>query len=262
MDLGLKGKVALVAAATRGLGRAAAEALAAEGAAVYLCSRTPKAMEVAKEIAQATGAEVEGCVADVSTPMGRDILCRKALDRFGKVDILVTNAGGPPAGTFEDFDDSFWYEAFDLNFMSVVGLARHVIPGMKERGWGRIVTITSIAVKQPIDGLILSNAVRTGVVGLVKTLSKELAPHGITVNNVCPGYTATERLEELSKAIAEKEGISQEEAKQRWCNQIPARRLGKPEELASLIAFLASEKSAYITGASIQVDGGFFAGLM
>ncbi len=262
MELGLKGRVAMVAAATRGLGRAAAEALAQEGASVYLCARTPHAMEVAKEIARATGSEVEGCVADVSTPMGRDIFWRKVTDRFGKADILITNAGGPPAGGFLDFEDGFWYEAFDLNFMSVVGLARHVIPGMKERGWGRIVTITSIAVKQPIDGLILSNAVRTGVVGLVKTLSKELASHGITVNNVCPGYTATERLEELSGAIAEKEGISQEEVKERWCSQIPAGRLGRPEELASLIAFLASEKSGYITGASIQVDGGFFAGLM
>jgi 3-oxoacyl-[acyl-carrier protein] reductase len=222
MDLGLKGKVAMVAAASRGLGRAAAEALAREGASVYICSRTPKAMEVASEIAQATGTEVEGCVADVSTPMGRDIFCRKALDRFGKVDILVTNAGGPPAGEFLNFDDNFWYEAFDLNFMSVVGLARHVIPGMKERGWGRIITITSIAVKQPIEGLILSNAVRTGVVGLVKTLSKELAPYGVTVNNVCPGYTATERLEELSKVVAEREGIPLEKVKERWCSQIPA----------------------------------------
>ena len=262
MDLGLKGKVALVAAASRGLGRAAAEALAREGASVFICSRTPKAAEVAKEIAQSTGAEVEGCIADVSAPLDRDILLRKVEERFGKVDILVTNAGGPPAGSFEDFDDSFWYEAFDLNFMSVVGLVRGVVPGMKERGWGRIVTITSIAVKQPIEGLILSNAVRTGVVGLVKTLSKELAPHGITVNNVCPGYTATERLKELAKAIAEKEGIPESEAEGRWCSQIPMGRLGRPEELANLIAFLASERASYITGASVQVDGGFFSGLM
>jgi len=262
MDLELTGKVALVAAATRGLGRAAAEALAREGASVYLCGRTPRAMEVAEEIARSTGSEVDGCVADVSTPMGRDILFRKASDRFGKIDILVTNAGGPPAGVFEDFDDSFWYEAFDLNFMSVVGLVRWVIPGMKERGWGRIVTITSIAVKQPIEGLILSNAVRTGVVGLVKSLSKELAPYGITVNNVCPGYTATERLVELAKSISEKEGIPESEVEDRWCQQIPLGRLGRPEELAALIAFLASERGSYITGASIPVDGGFFAGLM
>ncbi len=262
MELGLKGRVALVAAASRGLGRAAAHALAREGASLFICSRTPRAIEAAQEMAEETGAEVDACVADVSTPMGRDILFRRAMDCFGRVDILVTNAGGPPAGDFMEFDDSSWYEAFDLNFMSVVGLARWAIPGMKERGWGRIITITSIAVKQPIQGLVLSNAVRTGVVGLVKTLSKELAPHGITVNNVCPGYTETERLKELSDTIAGKEGVSPDQVSRRWCSQIPAGRLGRPGELADLIAFLASERAAYITGASIPVDGGFFAGLM
>jgi len=263
MDLGLKGKVALVAAASRGLGRAVAEELAAEGAALVVCSRNAETINrTASEIAQATGAEVLALAADVSQPVEVARLVQSAVERFSRIDILVTNAGGPPAGPFESFSREQWQSATQLTLFSTIELARNVLPGMKERGWGRILNITSIAVKQPVENLILSNSLRAAVTGFARTLANEVATFGITVNNIMPGYTRTERVEELSRMMAEKEGISPADFVARWEKEIPMRRLGEPREFAALAAFLVSEHASYITGTSIQVDGGWIRALM
>jgi 3-oxoacyl-[acyl-carrier protein] reductase len=181
---------------------------------------------------------------------------------FGRIDILVTNAGGPPAGPFEQHSPEAWDRAVQLTLGSVLNLTRAVLPGMKERRWGRILNVTSIAVKQPVEGLILSNSVRAAVTGFARTLANEIAPWGITVNNVLPGYTRTERLDELAAANSKAKGISQEEARAAWEAQIPMGRLGEPREFAALVAFLASERASYITGTSITVDGGWVRSLL
>jgi 3-oxoacyl-[acyl-carrier protein] reductase len=263
MDLGLKGKVALVAAASRGLGRAVAEELAAEGASLVICSRSAETIDqTANEIAQATGAEVHALAADVSKPAEVAHLVRAGSERFGRIDILVTNSGGPPAGTFESFSQQDWEAATRLLLFSAVELARNVLPGMKERRWGRILNVTSIAVKQPVENLMLSNSLRAAVTGFARTLANEVATFGITVNNIMPGYTRTERVEKLSRMMADKEGISPEEFVARWEKEIPLRRLGEPREFAALAAFLVSERASYITGTSIPVDGGWIRALM
>lgn len=262
MDLGIDGGVALVAASSQGLGRAAARELAGAGASVVLCARGEEHLEAtAAGIRSDFGVPVEAVAADLAQEEGvREVLDR-ALQRFHRVDVLVTNAGGPPSGAFEDHDLERWRGAVRLNLESAVGLTQGVLPGMKERGWGRIINITSVAVKQPVDGLILSNAVRAAVTGFARTLANEVAPYGVTVNNVLPGFTRTERLEELAANVAEREGIGLDEAFARWEKAIPASRLGNPEELAALVGFLASQRAAYITGTSIPVDGGWVRGL-
>jgi 3-oxoacyl-[acyl-carrier protein] reductase len=263
MDLGLKGKVALVAAASRGLGRAVAEELAAEGASLVLCSRHAESIEkTAAEITQATRTKVLALAADVSKPDEVARLVQSGIERFGRIDILVTNAGGPPAGQFESFNLEHWEAATRLLLHSAVELARHVLPGMKERRWGRILNITSIAVKQPVDNLMLSNSLRAAVTGFARTLANEVATCGITVNNIMPGYTRTERVEELSRMMGEKEGITPAEFVARWEKEIPARRLGEPREFAALAACLVSERAGYITGTSIPVDGGWIRALI
>lgn len=263
MDLGLKGKVALVAAASKGLGRAVAEEMAAEGADLYLCARGEEALEKTRdEIARATGARVEAMPADLARPSDVRAVVRAAIARFGRVDILVTNAGGPPSGSFESLTPAMWQDAVDLTLMSVVNLTAEVVPGMKERRWGRIINVTSIAVKQPVHGLMLSNSLRSAVTGFAKTLANEVAPFGITVNNMLPGYTRTERVEQLSDATAKREGITRDEAQARWESEIPMRRLGEPREFGALAAFLASERASYITGTSIPVDGGWIRALL
>jgi 3-oxoacyl-[acyl-carrier protein] reductase len=263
MDLGLKGKVALVAAASRGLGRAVAEELAAEGASLVLCSRRAETIEeTAAEIRQATAADILALAADVSKADEVARLVESGIQRFGRIDILVTNAGGPPAGQFESFSLEQWEAATRLLLHSAVELARHVLPGMKERRWGRILNITSIAVKQPVDNLILSNSLRAAVTGFARTLANEVATYGVTVNNIMPGYTRTERVEELARMMAEKEGISPAEFVARWEKEIPTRRLGEPREFAALAAFLVSARAAYITGTSIPVDGGWIRALI
>jgi len=263
MDLGLKGKVALVAAASRGLGRAVAEELAAEGALLVICSRNAKTINnTANEITKATGAEVLALAADVSQADDVVRLVRSGIERFDRIDILVTNSGGPPAGQFESFRQEDWEAATRLLLFSAVELARNVLPGMKERRWGRILNITSIAVKQPVENLILSNSLRAAVTGFARTLANEVAPLGITVNNIMPGYTRTERVEELSRMMAEKEGISPAEFVARWEKEIPMRRLGEPREFAALAAFLVSERASYITGTSVSVDGGWIRALI
>ena len=263
MDLGLKNKVALVAAASRGLGRAVAEELAAEGAALVLCARDAQALaETGAAIADSSAVPVLAVAGDVSFQGDVARVVAAGIERFGRIDILVTNAGGPPAGKFEQLTREQWDDAVQLTFFSAIELARHVLPGMKERGWGRILNITSIAVKQPVENLILSNSLRAGVTGFARTLANEVASDGITVNNILPGYTRTERVEELAKMMAEKQGISAVEFKARWEEEIPMKRLGEPREFAALAAFLVSERASYITGTSIQVDGGWIRSLL
>ncbi len=257
MDLGLSGRVALVAAASRGLGRATAERLAREGMRVAICARNEELLRrAAEEIQAATGAEVLAVPADVSKPEDVERLVSQTRERFGRLDVLVTNAGGPPPGNFFDFTDGQWEAAFRLTLMSVVRLCRAAIPPMKERKWGRIVHITSVSVKQPLPNLLLSNSLRLAVIGLAKSLAVELAPYNITVNSVCPGPIATERMEQLLQAQAQMQNIPLEEARAAWTREIPLARLGQPQELADAIAFLASENAGFITGAALQVDGG------
>lgn len=262
MDLGLKDKVALVAAASQGLGRAVAEELAAEGAALVLCARNPATLaETVAAIADASGAHVLAVPADVTDIDQITRVVQSANERFGRIDILVTNAGGPPAGRFDQLTREQWEEASRLTLFSAIELARQVLPGMKERGWGRILNITSIAVKQPVENLMLSNSLRAGLTGFARTLANEVAAHGITVNNILPGYTRTERLEELATMMAEKQGISAAEFASKWEKEIPMGRLGEPREFAAVAAFLVSERASYVTGTSVQVDGGWIRSL-
>jgi 3-oxoacyl-[acyl-carrier protein] reductase len=263
MDLGLTGRVALVGGSSRGLGFATARELAAEGCAVVICARDGDALEQARgTITADTGAEVLAVVANLSEEDGVRVVTESAIDAFGHVDVLVTNTGGPPAGPFESHSADVWRSAFAQNLESVLNLSRAVLPAMKERRWGRIINITSIAVKQPVDGLILSNSLRAGVTGFARTLANEVAGHGITVNNVMPGYTRTERLVHLAEHNAHSRGTDTSEAYAQWEREIPMARLGEPEELAALVAFLASTRGAYITGQSIAVDGGWIRSLL
>jgi len=263
MDLGLHGKVALVAAASRGLGRAIAFELAREGASIVMCARTRDALESARaEIAGATGAEVHPVVADVSVREQIALVANEATARFGRVDVLVTNAGGPPAGAFEQHAWETWEHAVHLTLRSAVELTRAVLPGMRARRWGRVIHVTSIAVKQPVDNLMLSNSVRSAVTGFARTLANEVAPDGVTVNCVLPGYTRTERVEELADANAARDGLTRRDVLARFEREIPMKRLGEPDELAALAAFLASERASYITGQSIVVDGGWIRSLL
>jgi 3-oxoacyl-[acyl-carrier protein] reductase len=263
MDLGLKDRVALVAAASQGLGRAVAEELAAEGAALVLCARNPSTLaETAAAIADATGAHVLAVPADVTEVDQITRVVESGNERFGRIDILVTNAGGPPAGRFEHITREQWERASRLTLFSAIELARLVLPGMKARRWGRILNITSIAVKQPVENLMLSNSLRAGLTGFARTLANEVAADGVTVNNILPGYTRTERLEELAGMMADKLGISAAEFRGKWEREIPMGRLGEPREFAALAAFLVSERASYITGTSIQVDGGWIRSLL
>jgi len=263
MDLGLKERVALVAASSRGLGRACALELAREGARVVICARDAGQLaDAAAEIASATGAEVFPVQADLTDGAQIDHLVSETLARFGRIDVLVTNNGGPPAGFFEDFDDEAWLAAHQLTLMSAVRLIRAVLPSMRQRRWGRIINITSVSVKQPIDNLLLSNVYRPGVVGLAKTLSAQLAADGITVNNVAPGYTRTDRVLDLARARAADGERIIEDILADTVESVPMQRMGEPRELAALVAFLASERAGYITGATIQVDGGYVRSLL
>ena len=263
MDLGIKGRVAFVAAASKGLGRAVGEELAAEGVDLFLCARGSDALQqAANEIARSSGVRVIASAGDVSKSGDVSRLVREAIDQLGRIDILVTNAGGPPSGKFESLSAENWSEAVDLTLLSVVNLTREILPGMKERRWGRVINITSIAAKQPVEGLMLSNSVRAAVTGFAKTLSNEVAPFGITINNILPGYTRTERVEQLSAKTAEREGIPREQALSKWEGEIPMQRLGEPEEFGAAAAFLASERASYITGVSLPVDGGWIRALL
>ena len=262
MDLGIKDRVALVAAASKGIGFAAARELAREGARVFLCSRDEaRASEAAAKINNETGATVAGIAADVTDEKAIERFVELARAQAGRVDILVTNAGGPPTSTFADADLDMFRKAWELNGLSAIRLAKLVLPGMRAQKWGRIVNITSVSVKQPIDGLLFSNTVRAGLTGWAKTLSNEVAADNVTVNNVAPGYTLTERQDELAEARGRALGKSKEEMIELWATHAPIRRLASPEEISAAIAFLASERASYITGVTLQVDGGWVKGL-
>ena len=259
MDLGLKGKVALVTAASKGMGRASAMGLAAEGARVVMCARTESDLKTAAEDIRAkTKAEVLAIPADVTKKDDVSALVERAMKTFGGVDILVANAGGPPRGYFEDMSDEQWQGAFDVSLLSVVRLIRGVLPSMKARRWGRILTIQSVSVKQPIPELLLSNAVRPGVAGMMKTLAGQLGKDGITVNTVCPGKIMTDRFLGGQKLS----GLSREDFLARAVEDVPVARIGTPEEFASMVVFLASERASYVTGVAVQVDGGLVRGLL
>jgi 3-oxoacyl-[acyl-carrier protein] reductase len=263
MDLGLAGRVALVAASSKGLGRAVAEEFAAEGAHLVMCARGQEALSEASAAADRAGVgEVIAVAADLSTEDGVSAVASTALDHFGRVDVLVNNAGGPPAGPFESHSMEAWRTALRLNLESALLLTHAVLPGMRERRWGRIVNITSVAVKEPVDGLILSNSVRAAVTGWARTLANEVAADGVTVNNALPGYTVTGRLLELADSVSAQKGISIDDVRAMWEASIPMGRLGEPREFAALVAFLASDRASYITGRSITVDGGRTRGLL
>ena len=257
MDLGISGKTAIVAAASKGLGKATAMGLAKEGVNLAICAREEVILhETAKEISTTTSVKVLPVLADVTKSDDIHKLVKHAADEFGRIDILVTNAGGPPSGQFDNFCDKDWQDAITLNLLSTVRLCREVIPHMRKEGWGRIVNIVSIAAKQPIDGLILSNSIRAAVIGLAKTLSSELAGDNILVNSVCPGWTLTDRMSSILHKRAEAQETTYESALKDVTTDIPLGRCGTPEETANLIVFLSSERASYITGTTIQIDGG------
>jgi len=263
MDLGLKGRVAIVAAASKGLGRAVATELAREGAEVAICARSAANLEeAAAGIRKETGREVFCQALDVTDYSAVRNFVDAVEKRFGRVDICVTNAGGPPAKKFAEISVEEWRAAVELTLLSAVYFAREVLPRMRKNRWGRLLTITSVSVKQPIDGLLLSNSLRAAVTGLARTLANEYGADGITVNNVCPGYTLTERLDELADQMAADAGVAREKILERWSSQVPMGRLARPEEFAALVAFLASERAAYINGATIAVDGGWVKSLL
>jgi len=262
METGLKNRVALLAASSQGIGLAAAEGLAAEGCRVAMCARNGEKLEAsADEIRRKAGVEVFAQAFDVTDAGAVHDFVEAVVQKFGGVDICVTNAGGPPAKGFLAASIEEWRKAVDANFMSTVYFAREVIPHMQRHHWGRIVTLTSITTKQPVPDLVLSNAVRAAVVGLVKSLANEFGKDGITVNNVGPGYTATERLKELARARSTASGKSEAEIFAGWANDSALKRVAEPREVADAIVWLASERASYITGQTILVDGGAYKGL-
>ncbi|MGR6965361.1 SDR family oxidoreductase [Geodermatophilus sp. URMC 61] len=257
MDLELTGRVALVTAASKGLGRASAIQLAAEGARVMIASRGEEQLaKTAAEISGATGAQVEYCAADVADAADLARLVEETQQRLGPVDVLVNNAGGPPPGGFDALDDDKWYLAHDLNLMSTVRLFRAVLPHMREQGWGRIVTIASSSIRQPIENLLLSNTYRVALLGLAKSLAIEFAPEGVLINTVGPGRIATDRVATLDANRAKQAGISVEEARAQSEKGIPLGRYGTAAEFAKVVAFLASGANTYTTGQNFLVDGG------
>lgn len=259
MDLGLKGKVALVTAASKGMGKACATTFAAEGARVAICARTEADVKaVGDEIRAKTGAEVLAMRCDVTRAADVKALVARTVETYGGVDVLVANAGGPPRGGLDEMTDEQWHAAFDVTVVSVVRLVREVLPSMRARRWGRILTIQSVSVKQPVDGLLLSNATRPSVAGLMKTLVPELGRDNITFNVVCPGRIMTDRF----LGGARQAGLPVDEYVTRSAADVPLKRIGTPEEFASVVAFLASERASYVTGVAIQVDGGVVRGLL
>jgi len=262
METGLRGRVAIVAASSQGIGRETAAAFAAEGCRVAMCARTREKLEAAaQEIRKKTDAEVFTQAFDVTDASVVHSFVGAVADKFGAIDICVTNAGGPPAKGFLSASIEEWRKAIDANFMSTVYFAREVIPYMQRKRWGRIITLTSVSTKQPVPDLVLSNAVRAGVVGLVKSLANEFGKDGILVNNVGPGYTGTDRLKELARARSASQNKSEDEIFTAWASDSALKRIAEPKEVADAIVWLASERASYITGQTILVDGGAYKGL-
>src|SRR3984885_11129664 len=262
METGLKNRVAIVAASSQGIGKATAEALAAEGCRIAICARNVQTRQAAAEqIQKKHHAEVFSQALDVTEAGAVHGFVEAVVSKFGSIDICVTNAGGPPAKGFLAASLEEWRSAVDANFMSTVYFAREVIPHMQRRHWGRIITITSITTKQPVADLVLSNAVRAAVVGLVKSLANEFGKDGILVNNVGPGFTATDRLKELAKSRSSASGKSEQEILDAWAADAPLKRLGEPRELADTVVWLASDRASYVTGQTVLVDGGMYKGL-
>jgi 3-oxoacyl-[acyl-carrier protein] reductase len=265
MDLGLKGRVAIVCAASQGLGKATAAGFAQEGARVVICSRDrQRLLSAAREIMSAARKKntvILPVVADVTKPGDIKNLVATTVKKFGRIDVLVTNAGGPPGGNFPDLDDATWEAGITLNLLSTIRCIREVLPSMQKRKWGRIINITSLTAKQPANDLIISSAVRPGILGLSKVLANQYGKDGITVNSVAPGYILTARQEEISKARAERKGISVTQYREELAREVPLGRFGMPEELAHVIVFLGSAKASYINGTTLSVDGGLIKGL-
>ncbi len=262
MDLGLKGKVALVAGASQGMGKASALLFAREGAKVGICARGEAALKDAAEmIRKETGGEVLPMVADMTKAEDIQKFVNQSAEHFGRLDIIVNNAGGPPPGEFMKFTDEDWSNAFNLSFMSTMRMTREAVPHMRKVGGGRVINITSYSVKEPIAGLVLSNAIRSGVIGMAKTLSRELAKDNILLNNICPGRIDTERAQKLNKARADRLKRPVEEINREMAAEVPLGRYGTADETADLIVFLASDRASYITGTTIQIDGGLVRGI-
>ncbi|MDP9238655.1 MAG: SDR family oxidoreductase [Chloroflexota bacterium] len=263
MHLGLRDRVAIVGGASKGIGRATAKLLAMEGCRVVMAARNMPALEEAADmlrvsIQNKTGTRPQILAAQCDMSVESDIkrLVARTVADFGAIDILVNNAGGPPLGGFEQHDDEAWQHAFEANFMSVVRMVREALPYLKQSGQGRVINITSTAVREPIDGLILSNSVRLGTTGLAKSLSRELGQYGITVHNVAPGTTMTDRIRPLIEAQAKGAGMTFEQAREQRANRIPLRRIGEPEDVAAAVVFLASAQARQISGQTLLVDGG------
>jgi 3-oxoacyl-[acyl-carrier protein] reductase len=262
MNLGLKGKVALVAGASQGMGRATALGFSREGAKVSICARGEAVLnEAAEMIRKETGGEVLSMVADMNKAEDIQRFVSKTAEHFGRLDIVVNNAGGPPPGEFMKFTDEDWENAFRLSFMSTMRMTRESVPHLRKVGGGRVINITSYSVKEPIAGLVLSNAIRSGVIGMSKTLSRELAKDNILINNICPGRIDTERAQKLNKARADRLKRPVEEINREMAAEVPLGRYGTAEETADLIVFLGSERASYITGTTIQIDGGLIRGI-
>jgi 3-oxoacyl-[acyl-carrier protein] reductase len=262
MNFGLHNKIAIVTAASQGLGKASALALAKEGATVVICSRRQKEItEAAEEIQASTGSTILPLVIDVTEPYGIKKLVQETKIRFETIHVLVNNAGGPPVGSIASLSDEDWHKGHELTLMSTVRLTREILPMMVEQRWGRIITIVSIAAKQPINELLLSSAIRPGILGLTKVLANLHARDNITINTVCPGHILTKRQEEIGLARATQKNISLEEYFKEAASAIPAGRLGRPEELGNTVAFLASEQASYINGVNLLIDGGAAKGI-
>ncbi|MFW9779558.1 MAG: SDR family oxidoreductase [Candidatus Heimdallarchaeota archaeon] len=262
MDLELEGKVALVAASSKGLGRAVALGLAREGAKLTVCSRNEDLLAQATQEIEILGREVLAVPTDLTKYEEVRQLVGKTIDRYGRIDILVTNCGGPPSGTFLDFSIEDWQNAINLSLMSTIYLCKEVIPIMVKQGSGQIIMNTSVTVKQPNTNLILSNVPRAGVTALAKTLSNEFGKFNIRVNVVCPGYTRTERIVNLAETLSKKRGVPTEEILKDWEQQNALGRIGEPEEYANVVVFLASGRASYLTGVTLQIDGGLVQGLL